>query len=90
MRYFFIFFVIILFSIPTISIAQDQCAVALSEAEDKYDQGRLYEIPEILESCLEYGFSKEEKIRAYRLLTLSYLFLDYYDEFCGILVKLFC
>ena len=88
MRYFFIFFVIILFSLPTISMAQDQCAVALSEAEDKYDQGRLYEIPELLQSCLEFGFSKEEKIRAYRLLTLSYLFLNYYNEADSLYLKL--
>lgn len=62
------------------TMAQDQCAVALSEAEDKYDQGRLYEIPEMIQPCLNNGFSKEEKVRAYRLLTLTYLFLNYYNE----------
>ena len=60
--------------------AQDQCAIALNEAEDKYEQGRLYEVPDLIRSCLKDGFSQEEKIRAYRLLTLSYLFLDYYEE----------
>lgn len=69
-----------IWNIARSAIAQDQCALSLNEAEDKYDQGRLYEIPEIINSCLEDGFSKEEKIRAYRLLTLSYLFLDYYEE----------
>jgi hypothetical protein len=60
--------------------AQDQCAITLNEAEDQYEQGRLYEVPDLLKSCLENGFSQEEKIRAYRLLTLSYLFLDYYAQ----------
>jgi len=60
--------------------AQDQCALALSEAEDKYEQGKLYEVPGLIRSCLTNGFSQEQKIRAYRLLTLSYLFLDYYQE----------
>ena len=80
MRYFLIYSLLI-FLLPIASVlAQDQCAIALSEAEDKYDQGKLYEIPEMLQSCLNDGFTKEEKVRAYRLLTLTYLFLDYYTE----------
>jgi len=80
MRNFLIFFVfaILISAIP--AFAQDQCTIALNEAEDKFDQGRLYEIPEIIQSCINDGFTKEEKIRAYRLLTLTYLFLDYYNE----------
>lgn len=61
-------------------LAQDQCAILLSEAEDKYDKGRFYEIPELINSCIKEGFTKEEKVRAYRLLTLTYLFLDYYEK----------
>ena len=80
MRNFLIFFILIIFNPAIIVFAQDQCAETLSEAEDKYDQGRLYEIPEMIQSCLVEGFSKEEKVRAYRLLTLTYLFLDYYEE----------
>jgi hypothetical protein len=59
---------------------QNQCAEAISAAEDKYQEGKLYDIPPILSECLENGFTKEEKVRAYRLLTLSYLFLDYEKE----------
>jgi len=80
MRNFLIFFIpIILFSAITV-FAQDQCAIALNAAEDKYEQGKLYEIPGMIQECLVDGFSKEEKVRAYRLLTLTYLFLDYYTE----------
>lgn len=80
MRNFLIFFILVNFLSVTQLLAQDQCTVSLNEAEDKYDQGRLYEIPEMLQSCLSEGFSKEQKIRAYRLLTLTYLLLDYYEE----------
>lgn len=62
------------------SFAQDQCALVLNEAEDRYEQGKLYEIPEMIQHCLDKGFSKEQKIQAYRLLTLTYLFLDYGAE----------
>jgi hypothetical protein len=34
----------------------------------------------MLQPCINDGFTKEERIRAYRLLTLTYLFLDYYDK----------
>lgn len=57
------------------------CTQKLNEAEDLFDAGNLSEIPETLNSnrgrCFEKGgFSKEEKIRAYRLLALVHLFND--------------
>ncbi len=33
-----------------------------------------------MDKCLKGGFSKEEKLRAYRLLTITYLYLDYPDK----------
>ena len=62
------------------AMGQNQCAESLIDAEGKYREGKLYDIPTILSECLENGFTKEEKIRAYRLMTLSYLFLDYEKE----------
>lgn len=67
--------------------AQNPCAIALSEAEDKYDQGRLYDIEDILEACLK-DFTNEEKVRAYRLLTLTYLFLNYEEKADSSFLKL--
>lgn len=67
--------------------AQNPCAIALSEAEDKYDQGRLYDIEGILKECLK-GFTNEEKVRAYRLLTLTYLFLNYEEKADSSFLKL--
>jgi len=52
------------------------CSEILNQAEDEYQIGHLYAIPSLLEDCLKRGFSKEEKIRAYRLITLSYLYTD--------------
>jgi hypothetical protein len=34
----------------------------------------------MINSCIKDGFSKEQKITAYRLLTLTYLYLNYYEE----------
>ncbi len=67
---------------------QDVCSRSLNEAEDRLELGHFYEIPAILESCLKNGFSKEEKIRAYRLLTLAYLYLDYQDKADSVYLKL--
>jgi hypothetical protein len=52
------------------------CVLVLKEAEGLYEQGKLELIPMILKECLENGFNKEEKVKAYRLLTLTYIFDD--------------
>lgn len=62
------------------SYSQDFCAQRLSEAEDRFERGRFYEIPDMLSLCINNGFTKEEKVRAYRLLTLTYLYLDYHSK----------
>ena len=78
---FFLSLLILLFFITAIPVfAQDQCAILLSEAEDQYEQGKLYEVSGLIKSCIDEGFTKEEKVRAYRLLTLTYLFLNYQDK----------
>ena len=58
------------------SSENEGCVIVLKDAEKSYEQGKLEKIPSILEACIESGFSKEEKIKAYRLLTLTYLFDD--------------
>ncbi len=57
--------------------ASSRCTQSLSLAEDQYKAGILQGIPERLNSCLRgSNFSKEETIRAYKLLTLVYIFDD--------------
>lgn len=58
--------------------AQD-CAQTLRLARATYEQGRLREIEGQLKTCLEGGFKKTEKqlkVEAYKLLTLSYIYLE--------------
>src|SRR5690348_11970776 len=52
------------------------CAQTLRLARSTYEQGRLHEVPELLERCLENGFSRQEKVEAYKLLCLSYIYLE--------------
>src|ERR1051325_7143028 len=56
---------------------QDQgCEQTLNQATAEFDAGRFYSLPSILKPCLDKGFSKEQKVRAYLLLTQSYLILN--------------
>src|SRR6266699_3655126 len=57
--------------------AQDSgCEQTLNRASAEFEAGRFFDLPSILKGCLEKGFSKEQKIRAYLLLTQAYLVLD--------------
>lgn len=56
--------------------AQSACDKALMEAENLYQSGQLYVIPDKLGPCLENGFNMQEKQSAYRLLTLTYLHIN--------------
>ncbi|WP_375579601.1 porin family protein [Marivirga tractuosa] len=62
------------FAISFSGIAQSSCVQNLRDARNAYDEGKLKELPELLLGCIENGFSKEEKVEALRLVTLSYLF----------------
>jgi len=53
-----------------------QCTDTLNKARDDFDAGHLYGIPAMLKECLEGGFSRSEKIEAYRILTITYLYID--------------
>jgi hypothetical protein len=59
--------------------SQDDCASKLREAQKYYDQGMIEEIPQMLAPCMAGGFTKAQKIEAYKLIILSYLFND--DQF---------
>lgn len=58
-------------------VAQSQnCAQALSSAQQLYAEGKLLQIDDVLRPCIKVGFSQEERVKAYRLLTLSFLFTN--------------
>lgn len=52
------------------------CAQTLRLAQSIYEQGRLHEVPGILQNCITTGFNQQEKVAAYKLLTLTYLYLE--------------
>lgn len=55
------------------------CSQTLRLARSVYEKGRLHEIPSLLEKCFNKkagGFTKTERMEAFRLLTLSYLYSD--------------
>ncbi len=59
--------------------AQSDCSKTLQEARNGYDQGMIDEIPRMLAPCMQEGFSRVQRIEAYKLLILAYLFDD--DQF---------
>lgn len=58
--------------------AQKECAFELEEAQEMFDAGLIEIIPDKLADCLKRGFTSEEKLQAYKLIILSYLFDDDY------------
>ncbi len=75
-----IIFVIFLLLIIARVDAQVDCAINLKKAQKLYSQGVIEEIPNLLNSCLEKGFNTEDKIQAYKLLILTYLYDDKKDD----------
>lgn len=52
------------------------CEEQLNAATLEFEAGRFYGIPAMLKPCLDKGFSREQKKRAYLLLTQTYILLD--------------
>lgn len=77
-----ILFVVLGFAMFSNAYAQS-CAQRLNQAERDYEAGRLLDIPEVIEKLLEgeggeyrCELTKEEEIRARKLLTKVYIFTD--------------
>ncbi|MBA7579894.1 hypothetical protein ES708_21775 [subsurface metagenome] len=74
---------IIIFVVGILSISfsqQEDCIFKLQEAEKLYTQGLIEDIPQLLEPCIKRGLSKEDKLQAFKLIILSYLFDDNQQE----------
>lgn len=75
-----IFFSLLFCAVGFSIMAQGQATRALNLAEDDFENGRLDDIPSSLEPYFKSqktgGFSKEEKIRAHRLITLVHMYSD--------------
>jgi hypothetical protein len=74
---FFMFLLLMLSHVSWSQQSQETTSICLEQAQDKYDQGILADIPYSLEDCLgRKDWIKEEKIEARKLLTLTYIYLD--------------
>ena len=54
----------------------DSCSAVLSKAGKLYEEGKIDEIPALLAPCMAEGFTRNQKIEAYKLIILVYLFDD--------------
>jgi len=68
-----ILFVLLL---PIIVQGQTPCSQKLDEAQRNFEEGHFYGIPALIKDCIDRGFTKEQKIQAYKLLTITYLYID--------------
>lgn len=79
----YLLILILVFSVITLR-SQTTCTDNLRQAQRNFDEGKLDEIPQMLESCMKNGFTDEEKMNAYKLLIQTHLFnekLDVADQF---------
>jgi len=58
------------------SYGQNICSQTLKKSQKLYDQGQLNDIEPLLKSCLKSGFTKNEALQAWRLISLAYIFQD--------------
>ena len=76
----YIFILLCLFFLSTLGLnAQKSCLNTLREAKELYEGGLIDEIPELLSGCMETGFTRAQRIEAYKLIILAYIFDD--DQF---------
>ena len=68
-------FWIIIF-VPALLFAQQDCAVKLKDAQNQFEVGQVQDVPDLLLECLKSGFTREEKIQAYKVLINAYIFDD--------------
>ncbi len=74
-----LFIGLLIFGVSESWAQQSSCAQTLRLATSTYEQGRLHELEGILANCLqntETGFTKEERVAAYKLLTQAYIYLE--------------
>ena len=75
-------FLLLILGFPNKKVMAQQCLENLRKAQIIYDEGKLHEIPALLAvGCLKGNeLNKEEKSQGYRLLILSYIYLDQPDQ----------
>jgi len=60
------------------TVAQDNCATVVTDAQNLYEVGRTADMIARLEKCLPDGVTAEaDKVQAYKLLSLAYIAEDF-------------
>lgn len=62
------------------SVDTTSCAQNLLDAQALFAAGKLNQVPGKIEGCLRAGFTKAEKVQAYKLLSVTYTYLEEYDK----------
>jgi hypothetical protein len=65
-----------LFCAQSMYAQNNSCEDQLNAAASEFAAGRFYGIPAMLKPCIDKGFSREQRQRAYLLLTQTYLLLE--------------
>ncbi|MCD4679766.1 MAG: TonB-dependent receptor [Bacteroidales bacterium] len=74
----FLFFCFLLIQSGNDAIAQEECGdYTLNEARKFYQTGLFIEVVNSLEPCIKDGFNDNQKVQAYRLLSMTYIAEDY-------------
>ena len=76
MRKLFILLAFLVLGLVPVFAQGEECAFTLREAENLYNQGRIENIPAMLEDCIQRGFSSEDRLSAYKLIILCSLYND--------------
>ena len=86
-HYGILFLIIIMISGLT-SKSQECDDNVLKEAQKKYDIGLFNEVQQMLQPCIENGFSQKQLIQAFRLMSVSYLAIDSTEKAVSFATKL--
>ncbi|MEK6781634.1 MAG: porin family protein [Bacteroidota bacterium] len=71
----FVFLSLIFFSNHVFGQASS-CTQTLRLVQSTYEQGRLHELEGLMTACLKSGFDAQQKVSAYKYLTLAYIYLE--------------
>lgn len=64
------------------------CTQTLRLVQSTYEQGRLHELEALMQGCLENGFDDQQKVTAYKYLTLAYIYLEEPEKADATMLKL--
>lgn len=76
MKRFIVGLVFSIYCLPVLGQDTEDCLQTITKANEEFNAGRFYGIPALLKNCIDNGFTNEQKVQAYHLLTQTYLILD--------------